>query len=872
MSKESDEPLPGSGARGVRVLVEFYSKASIISRARLSLDPACTYEHFVEILGHEVTPLKINDVSYPDSDGIENKLKTDESLRALFEDLLGTGVGDQSHIPTIRVTLNPSSDDVSAAPAAVGPESLVVRLVGPGVTSSSVPLFALPPDLLLLIVANSSFPAKTYSQLISLSHVLRERVRPAIRVLSFESKGKRMPVTVRGPYTLPIPDCVALMTLLAPLQQLQELTFRPKRAMVGCGRDPATYSSWIDRAFGGHDQLRRLRVPTMNGLHEDALCRILSHLPALEALRLEDPTWVSSETLLKTLAQSCPNLQFLEIRSRVLPASFGLLQGCTHLRQLILHGATPGLDALIPHLPALEVLQARTVDTGFLQCPPITELALTALTTIKGLVRPGCHGLTTVGLNVRDIGMLEPLWAQNSATLVKVRLGGKLAPAIVGSLAQLPNLREVGLSDVEWPTLPDMSALLDRLETFELRWTPQTTHGPRARKCSVAPLVVRSARLREFSLLTTVAIAGIECTFDCPALTTLRLPQFAGAPAGVATMTLKCPRLRQVRLSPFCRLVLQVGCPLDTLELHDADEEVAWLPVLSQCRDLRVIRGLTVRRLESLAALERLPALAAMLDARLLLEADSEEEEGEAEAEEARMERGQEQTPTEAAAAAPAAAAPAGLTIRLPDRLYAATMAIICKRPVTLIGPELHRIHLVGTTTAVKLDSPKLTRLDLEVPYAASFDMGPPALLDVLRVAAPHLAEASWSGLLTGAVNVRELAVRGMTPLAQQPDWGLLLGLIQSLPKLRLLLLDGLPAPEAMTLSCPQLVELELEGCATRRLHLDCPLLEEVSWVDCEELQGVTFPSELPLPYLLQIQGRVPALVKTVREDLLDQH
>ncbi|KAJ4458067.1 hypothetical protein PAPYR_6336 [Paratrimastix pyriformis] len=436
-------------------------------------------------------------------------------------------------------------------------------------------LSALSRDLLLYLIESTPGSALTYALIISLDHQFRSLLRGEAVQLSFNSDCEdETPETVRAP------PADALAALLGPCRNLKFLELNSTRAVVGCGRAATHFGSWIDAAFAKHDRLHTFRLPTTNGLHEEAVLRILGHLPPdLTILSLPVAAQITEgSTVLSLIGQRFHNLTELSMGLPFPGSLDSLAPACAHLSLLQLGTMRP-IDPLLVGATALARLhvQGHGYQASFASIPEtLRELIVQQTLSGSQLAGPAarCRNLVTVSL---------ALAGETSA------LQGPIQALIQGN----PGLEEVRLrlqSDSYAPLL-SIFGMLTRLRVLRLHELIVGTAGP---TCDPAEVASLASRLESLALSTnrtaplipcpggltlrsgSLRNLDLNCTFadplvvEAPALQTLSVY----SPGLVPTvLTILAPALQTLSLdSVTCPLTVRAG-PLTHLEsLHTRRE------------------------------------------------------------------------------------------------------------------------------------------------------------------------------------------------------------------------------------------------------------------------------------------------------------
>ncbi|KAJ4459279.1 hypothetical protein PAPYR_4818 [Paratrimastix pyriformis] len=683
------------------------------------------------------------------------------------------------------------------------------------IAARSRPLFApgddlwmrLPPELLRAIVEASSCPLQTYIQLLSFSHVIRTGIRGTLRELSLVTPDPfQESIFIRPAITTD-----ALAALIGPCRSLHKLSF-PRRGVDAREAALDAGEGWVDEAFGGHTELATLeQLPEL--LPEPVIERILSHLSGLVELRVS-PRLLMSTRLFSALARSCPDLQVLQCSISDDPTNIDALAPLSGvLKKLDLHqwlGTEERLAAFVRTLSAVSSLKLH-------RCPPaalepiashLTALVLTDHLREEGDL-PGpwlCH-LEELSLDLhlyRFSAPLPRLLDANQATLRDLTLELNLTEApssLMASLRALPHLARLDLvasgPGCSLSTLlpPD---LVDRLERLNIVLPHM-----------VEPVRIASSRIQQ--LVFRVPLASTSgLALDCPALVELDLSS-GRAPS---RLTLQCPRLRTLRLA--AAWVLDGAAPMPHLEVVAFSGgplvDPAWLltessPRLRELSYVRLTRPDLLARLCACGSLVRLEQL--HLDVTRL---------------------------------------PNPLVLRLPGQLERLDLRI---RPDAgaqlplfdlqveapgLLDFSLDARDLLLSSVRVQLHScPELVCLALKsiagVTLSLQVDEGEEAESGTLVAMQPLCLSVSSGfdgagllGLLTRhGARLRE--IRSWCRLGPEL-WPQLMQALSGLPRLTDLTLNVSGAPSPLSLACPHLRRLDLDGLpGEAKVLLACPLL-----------------------------------------------
>ncbi|KAJ4462520.1 hypothetical protein PAPYR_492 [Paratrimastix pyriformis] len=642
----------------------------------------------------------------------------------------------------------------------------------------------LPPELLRTIVEASPHPLHVYVQLLGLSHAIRTRIRGTPHELSFDEPPDILPTIT--------PDPIA--ALVGPCKSIRSLSFL-KISIINVQEGP-TAGSWVDEAFGEHNQLARLTL--IPPLSEPVVERILSRLPGLVELTVD--TLLMSTRLLAALARSCPCLQVLQCSvSKSAPLDFAALAPLSGvLRELVIRGVTSSEESLAALVCSLSA---------------VTSLKLPRCCCPSAALEPIASHLTTLELDddlreeknlpgpwlCRLVAPLARLLAANQATLHRLRLklfapdAAKLA-ILIASLRALPHLIHLDFQGCSISALPP--DLLDRLERLSIT-SPTGLH----------PLRIASNRLQQLCLRGQSGPPS-ELALHCPALVDRHrepLPVPAQSLDGVDPMPM--PDLENAAFSG--------GYLVDP----------AWLltgsPRLRVLSDIHLTRPDLLARLcafESLVHLVLLNLNAARLPNPLVLRLPHLERLGLNIEETDCTDKGEPPLP------------PPDLQVEAPE-LLDFSLAIIGNKP----GRAWLRNcpHLVS----LWLNSSALLSFQADEDETVAPAAMQPRFISVVF----HLDADSLLALLTrhGARLCDFSLAEGLVEY-----WPRLMGALSGLPRLASLTLDVSGAPSPLSLACPQLRTLFLRGLSDEtKVVLACPLLEELWGIKNSSQLELTLPA-----------------------------
>ncbi|KAJ4462534.1 hypothetical protein PAPYR_506 [Paratrimastix pyriformis] len=667
-----------------------------------------------------------------------------------------------------------------------------------------VDLFALlPPDLLPCIVERSNRPLQTYMQLLGLSRAIRQAVRGFPREMSFDETFGYEPL---------IPPADAVAALIGPCKGLTKLKFRsvgaPYCSTYGCGRTEAACAGWVDEAFGGHDRLAVLEyLPTFE---EPVIARILLRLPGLLELHFGhvDLSWGLAEIV----ARSCPHLESLRgdsINDDLYIPNLAPLAGSLRCLKSPQYLFSPQGVETMSRLTAL--------GTVYLTCFEATALMpiaahLTRLNVALNedewddamLPGPWLSHLERFKLredSIRFTPRLAGFLAANRATLQRLRLWLKELDAaglaaLVATLNDLPRLTHLQLLTDTLPAEVDINTALipglpSGLEHLNLSFCCEGEPTP--------PLYITSHQLKCLHLHGIMHALG-EVSLDCPALVELRLPTVVDA------LTLKCPRLRELHDPPVWFDCFSVPMPdLETVVawVHDP---VWWPHLLTLSPHLRRLSLVGVRP----CLLPMLCAGTALVDLSLSL---------------ARFLQ----------------PLPNPLVLRLPGRLETLLLLDLgngsSPLDLTVEAPGLRRMQIITRSSDFECR--------LRCPCLASF-----ICADLTDASLTNKASRCQITALEldDRARLRRLAIEGhcktntLLDLLEQhqglrhvllyapeaaSDWPRLAAALGGLPRLANLQLNIRNAPSPISLACPQLRILRLDGAdGDQKVVLTSPLLE----------------------------------------------
>ncbi|KAJ4459859.1 hypothetical protein PAPYR_3911 [Paratrimastix pyriformis] len=722
-----------------------------------------------------------------------------------------------------------------------------------GFSFSSLPL-----EILLLISETSFCSAQAYTLIIASDHPTRCRLRGRIHSLSFadgeededEENEAHLPIISAESAAALIGSCPELQSLQiiisSPRKQTisvrAALQFSRQRAMIGCGRDQATYTRWIDAAFPARRQrpLRVLRVPCVRGLPEGAFCHLLaqagSGLEVLEVdTRLSVPLY--GDRLLSAIGRCCPGL--VELRLGVMgQLDYGQLGPCTLLRRLgVNHDPLGTLDGLLAGLPGIEELALDEVWglrlPGFLGQgrPALRRLSIPRLLGDCGPL--ALHrGLESLSMRIptEQAGALALAgalagWRQ---TLRHLALGGCQAPGpeLLEAIAGLAALRSLDLPTDGWTCLPaTLVALCGRLEQVGLSAEPAA--GPVEGTTLTLP---RACDVRlDFELTGTWTIAG-------PQMEILRLPRSNGSCGGTGPLhiRLETPLLQRIEgLHPLCTLTLLA--PMPALGDLSCAGPAVLAPLCAElCASVRVVEHLfcpTLALLADLVAGRLAPRIAVLWGIQTA-----------------------ERFPT----AYRLVAAP-GLSILYMDCVDEFEARV---ERLDLAAPGLTKLRFRCNQIATLglAECPRLARLYLSAgAHACDLVTSPEAPLRAVDTTrCPLLTRGSLLGLL--AAHRETLREVRLTAANVARYWDELAEALGRLARLRTLQVVDFRAPSAW-LASPVLAVLDLAaGWVPERdgqqvaLRLACPRLEELALEDSVDIIGGH-----PWPYLVAAPERVLA-------------
>ncbi|KAJ4459336.1 hypothetical protein PAPYR_4632 [Paratrimastix pyriformis] len=700
-------------------------------------------------------------------------------------------------------------------------------------------LLRLSPELFSTMVEHSASPLLTYMQLLSLCRATRTAVRGTPRELSFcfddDDDGVGLLV---AEVTVPTPD--ALAALVGPCKGLVKLTLPGgDEALLPLGRLPeeAVCAPWVSEAFGGHDRLAVLEVPSVTSLL--LLPAIVSHLPGLVELRIggPDPDTVLTRgiplkdperknvpdslssaflALLEALGQSCPSLRVLHQTAMQLndtDTDDYVLPNMEQLTDIHLLLGGPGDVPVIPEFIAqLTSVQRLTLDwcqNAYLRpiAPRLTHLRLVGpvFASGAGLAKVGLCQLESIQMNPGRAETLSKLVSANRNTLRSVILDFDEA-AIIPPLNDLPHLTDLTLLFASRKTPPHIldaifahltPELLDRLEhlAVHLHCNGCLPTGPTIR--------LASRRLRTLCLgLRGLQLSETTLELACPCLEALVLPEPSrDDPADLGGLELDCPQLRSIEGLPgtSCKHWAVTAMP------HLARVRgIRSQPVLASYLLTPIVNvAPRLRDLSPTVDVTKAPDLLARLLAsdtltRLSLSLDAPD------------------LPTHCCAA------------HSPDDLdYLRPRGPGFELVVDAPGLRSLTLHVSSSCgVRVVLRCPALVALDLRMPPISHCLVDPttPPLVDLaLVVPADPFGAESWVADLVPLLGTR---LRRVCIEGPYFGWSQVFWALNQLPSLADLRLRGLASSADLRLLCPALKRLTLLDVRFRLLQFDCPQLE----------------------------------------------
>ncbi|KAJ4462545.1 putative Deoxynucleoside triphosphate triphosphohydrolase SAMHD1 [Paratrimastix pyriformis] len=688
-----------------------------------------------------------------------------------------------------------------------------------------------PPEPLL---EASSFPLQTYIQLLSLSHLIRTRVRGTLRELSFEDPD----------HLAATPTTDALAALVGPCKGLVKLSlpdcdlFRDAGIDGWCGNSPeATYAGWVDEAFCGHNQLAVLEHLPMTRGYEPAVERILGHLPGLGELHIGRwATHVSARSL-AALARCCPGLQVLRADQTSFEESdfTALAPLAGSLRQFCSHEAKPpaNRDAFLSSLTSVSRLRLCCCNSpAFLRpiAAHLTRLRLICSGDIEPAHLPGARleRLSLIFHNKNFSASLAALLAANQATLrcLTLVVDEASSPLLIGALQALPHLTRLRLQVI----YPDADGLLSALPPDLLSRLERLIVTISGRPES-HPVRITSATLRCLRLHAALGPAS-ALTLDCPALVDLTLPHLA---TGRQPVAIRCPRLRVIR-GLTEKHNLDNAMPMPDLEVVAGDPEEGedpnppWLAkILAGSPRLRELSAVRLSQPDLLAKVCASKSLV-RIDLALFV-TDLPNPIG------LRFLRQLEHLEL--------------LTCRDEDRdepIHLRVEAPGLKSLSLLEDPDTDpvRVHL-------KLRGcPSLGVLSFgEEVHLRSFDMDAAPVLRSLCLGQTNKAASLLDCLARHGTQLRHVTVGRFEVSA--PGWRQLVAALSRLPRLASLDLCSDYSPFDLPLACPKLRALHLSGEEPRKMVLTCPLLEVLT--GRFSLPGEPAVFAVPAPNLRRFEG-----------------
>ncbi|KAJ4456958.1 hypothetical protein PAPYR_7681 [Paratrimastix pyriformis] len=701
------------------------------------------------------------------------------------------------------------------------------------------PFEDLPVDLLLCVLDHFPTPIRGYCTLLGINHKIRATAYGSATTLSFATMEGELSENV---YYC-IPTASELAALVGPCHGLRVLEFPRHYSLFECGRGGPVTDAWVDQAFGGHELLRELHIPSGSGLSEYALMRILAHLGGLEVFTLGtagdrpgladfQATSTAGRTerltrlpfgtgLLAALGSHCPRLTRLELWFAPLASSaldFGLLGGCPGLRELSLATSNQTLGVLLqarrllPHLETLDVPALMAAPPPSLRRLTVRDPAswqdldpaLSGLSALEHLWLPLGAAPMWAGPSAR---WLESILHKNRGTLTTLHLAHPLTLR-PEALCDLPALRELTVHLGPKPTLTQLVPALSRVVYATVFLGPYSER-------ILGPLVLTSRRLQSLAIIADRSHASVEeLTLHCPNLRRLDVTGLYSSPQSKCVTTLDCPLLETLLGLPACTLAVPCG-PLVRLRTLSGGAIFAitghpWfdqIPVLFPA--LRAVRALSAPGHGSVEALCRgalLPDLQALTG--LALSGDI------------------NRLP-------PVLTLQLGATLR--DLELTPTWSSSRLSQLTVDGPGLTRLAILDTTASrVTLRTPALRVLRAEASAVTTVEVDPTAGVPPLRWLRGRLP---WNTVLSLARACAEtLCAVDLTLLPPGPadiNPADLTAAIGAMPRLRSLSLSGTGSlPGRLRVSHPGLRRLTLETAPTDgapfALHLACPRLEEV--------------------------------------------
>ncbi|KAJ4462538.1 hypothetical protein PAPYR_510 [Paratrimastix pyriformis] len=663
----------------------------------------------------------------------------------------------------------------------------------------------LPPELQRAIVERSPSPLRTYIHLLSLSHGIRTSVRGVLRELSFDESDQVLtsitPTITTDTLAALVGPCKSLLKLAFPIPEGARKITVTEAASVG--------GSWVDEAFGGHTRLAVIeQFPTLS---ESAVERILSHLPGLAELTASRHLTMSTR-LLAALARSCPVLQLLRCSvSETAPPDFAALAPLSGvLKKLVLFGVTSSEESLAALVRSLSAVTSLKLPRS--HCPPAAlEPIASHLTTLQlgnfdketDLPGPWLCRLKALSLSLKPgaslVAPLTRLLIANQATLERLNLMAT-SPDVVrmaslmASLCALPHLTHLKVCGCPLSALPP--DLFDRLEDLQIWLVPTgVPHRPGGH-----PVAIASRRLQRLRVMNG---HGFRLALDCPTLMELVLSL-----CHPTSLHLHCPRLRLLR-----------GRPVPGQHLAEDPE---WLltgssPQLRVLSSVRLTRSDLLARLCASSSLVRLKAL--HLDVTWLSNPLDLRLPGQLEQLDLHIERAgrcgeEEGTPLP----------PFDLQLEAPGLLDLSLAILIPYLPAVRV-----RLRNCASLVCLGATSPPSVLLAIQV------DDEDVALQPRSLNLDGRIQMASLLGLLTRhGARLQNFFSRRLRAVAPE-DWPQLTGALSGLPQLARLTMNVSGTPSPLSLACPQLRTLNLEGLPDEvKVVLACPLLLQISGIKPE--------------------------------------
>ncbi|KAJ4455596.1 hypothetical protein PAPYR_9403 [Paratrimastix pyriformis] len=722
----------------------------------------------------------------------------------------------------------------------------------------------LPQEILPLIVENSGTADAfhTYLPLIGTSHLIRERLRGTLRSVSISDPTDNNTERKLGwapDFSLPA-ETISL--LLGPCKSLQDLTLG--FALTRSGREEASYCRWIDVVFGGHPNIRSLRLSNefCRSLTLGAIDRIFSHLPHLETLHVHSiaRTRRWGEALFESLGRYCPGLHTLAYQNTVVSSNPCALQACRALRSLSLEypdrsrearmalarggwtdpglPSDPQLEGVLSQLPQLEFLS--TPDLGVVQAHPdlATRLDVPAWLQRRNHGAGGGHypaaypRLTRLRMQEFGTGCLPLLVAVAPHLRVfRANLQHHIdVGRLLSALQSAPRLSEVLLQSYPVASFAGLPELCARLEHFTMDSEERMTSRD-------GVLLIQSERLITLALNLPADLRKI--TVECPGLVRLSLPN---APA---TMELRCPALRRLQPTHAQRLVALVPMPalrsVDLRWAHQAKDSILWLDDLGAFPGLETLTDITLESHRWAQWLAEAPV------ARLGANIDF----GPSLSEKTRGWKGMRVGLGTRGGAAPAVE-PATLAISLAPALRELHLSLIRppSRPLVIRSPTLAVLSLYSREVSLVLQCPALRTLGVDV---KSLVLEGPATPPLERLRWQSVARSKAASAVDELARLLGIVAPTLTYFSSPTGvaWATVGPQVSAMPRLEFLDVFS-PTGPVIDLTSTTLRRLIMSDYSpSARIEVHCPALESL------QLYGGP-PAHLAIdeaPYLIRLDG-----------------